>query len=233
MDSRTSALCGIAAGAVTLGTAELLAAVWSGPLASAGTSSPLLAVGSAFVDRTPPWLKDWAIGVFGTADKAALGVGMALVLTVVCAALGVLAARRRDLAQALLVAVAALGVAAVLSRPDSGLLDTVPTVVGGAVGAWLLGRLSDQNRAVQAGPQTPVAQPRPSAVHPVTVEPMPVGAPRRQVLRTQLRGIAQLPVLREAGVQDLVPPGRDPHPIRIKLERGREADRTAELWMQG
>lgn len=181
-DSRAAALTGIAAGSVTLGTAELLAAAWSGPLASAGTPSPLLAVGAAFVDRTPAWLKDAAIAIFGTADKVALGVGMALVLTVVCAALGLLAVRRRDLAQALFLAVGALGVVAVLSRPDSGLLDAVPTVVGGAAGTWLLGRLSDRSRAARVGPATPDAHPR-AAVHPAAVEPMPVGAPRREVLR--------------------------------------------------
>ncbi|QFG67881.1 molybdopterin-dependent oxidoreductase [Ornithinimicrobium pratense] len=191
-DLRGAGLTGIAAGAVTLGTAELLAAAWSGPLASAGTPSPLLAVGAAFVDRTPAWLKDWAIAIFGTADKIALGVGMALVLSVVCAAVGLLATRRKDLAQVLFLAVAALGVAAVLSRPDSGLLDAVPTVVGAAVGTWLLGRLSDQGRAAQAGPVPPLAHPRRAAAHPgahpgahpAAVEPMPVGAPRREVLRT-------------------------------------------------
>ncbi|WP_131103797.1 molybdopterin-dependent oxidoreductase [Ornithinimicrobium sufpigmenti] len=172
-DSRAAGLSGVAAGAITLGTAELLAAAWSGPLASAGTPSPLLAVGAAFVDRTPAWLKDWAIATFGTADKLALGIGMALVLTAACAALGLLAARRKTLAQVLFVAVAALGMAAVLSRPDSGLLDAVPTVVGAAVGTWLLGRLSEKDQTVRH----PLAAATPVA------EPMPVGAPRREVFR--------------------------------------------------
>lgn len=188
-DSRAAGLSGVAAGAITLGTAELLAAAWSGALASAGTSSPLLAVGAAFVDRTPAWLKDWAIATFGTGDKIALGVGMALVLTAVCAALGLLAARRTTPAQVLFVAVAVLGVAAVLSRPGSGLLDAVPTVVGAAVGTWLLGRLSAEGRTARTGSMPPAAAPRraaeehsPAAPTPAA-EPMPVGAPRREVFR--------------------------------------------------
>lgn len=182
-DPRAAGLTGVAAGAVTLGTAELLAAAWAGPLASAGTPSPLLAVGAAFVDRTPAWLKDWAVAIFGTADKVALGVGMALVLTAVCAALGLLAARRKELAQALFLAVAVLGVAAVLSRPDSGLLDAVPTVAGAAVGTWLLGWLSEKVSAAQAGSVPSAARPRDVGVHPAAVQPMPVGAPRREVIR--------------------------------------------------
>jgi hypothetical protein len=32
----------------------------------------LTAVGGAVIDAVPPGVKDWAISVFGTADKAAL-----------------------------------------------------------------------------------------------------------------------------------------------------------------
>lgn len=172
------ALTGVAAGAVTLGTAELLAAAWAGPLASAGTPSPLLAVGSAFVDRTPAWLKDWAIATFGTADKLALGVGIALVLTAVCAALGLLATRRTVLAQALFAVVGIVGVAAVLSRPNSGMVDAVPTVLGVMLGTWLLGRLAEGRLA------------------PASAEPPPItaGAPRRVLLRTA-GGLTALGVL--------------------------------------
>ncbi|GAA5168862.1 molybdopterin-dependent oxidoreductase [Ornithinimicrobium tianjinense] len=132
------ALCGVAAGAVTLGAAELLAALWTQWLGSVGTPSPLLAVGGAFVDRTPPWLKDWAVATFGTADKLALGVGMALALALVCALLGLLAARRRGPGLSLFVLVGMVGGAAVLSRPGAAPLDVVPTLVGVLAGTWVL-----------------------------------------------------------------------------------------------
>ena len=37
-------------------------------------ATPLIALGSTFIDFTPPWLKDFAIATFGTNDKAALFV---------------------------------------------------------------------------------------------------------------------------------------------------------------
>lgn len=209
-DRAAAALSGVAAGSVTLGTAELLAAAWAGPLASAGTPSPLLAVGGAFVDRTPAWLKDAAIALFGTADKVALGVGMAIVLTLVCVALGLLAARRQELAQVLFLAVGAVGVTAVLSRSDSGLLDAVPTVVGTAAGTWLLAWLSEQ----VAGSHRPAA------------EPMPVGTPRRQVLRSAggltalgLTGVAVGTVgqglVRGGGPASALPPPQPVSTVRV------------------
>ena len=38
--------------------------------------SSLDLVGSSFIDRTPPWLKEQAIQTFGTNNKIALEVGM-------------------------------------------------------------------------------------------------------------------------------------------------------------
>lgn len=146
-----AALVGIGAGATTLGLAELLAAVLSRVIGTSGTPSPLLAVGGDFVDRTPAWLKDWAVATFGTADKVALGVGMALVLLLACAAVGMLAVRSRPAALGLFGLLGLVGVAAVLSRPASGPLDAVPTVVGVLAGLWVLRELLD--RSARAGAQ--------------------------------------------------------------------------------
>ncbi|PZU43236.1 MAG: oxidoreductase [Arsenicicoccus sp.] len=193
-----AALAGIAAGAATLGVAELLAAVWARWLGSAGVSSPLLAVGGAFVDRTPPWLKDWAIETFGTADKLALGVGMALTLTVVCAVIGVLTWRRRTLGMVLFAIVGLVGLLAVLSRPASGVLDLVPTAVGVVVGGRVLGSLTAQvSGFVSALPQrSPHPAGRPST-----------GASRRRVLLTA-GGVTGLGVLGVVGGQLLSTAGR-------------------------
>jgi DMSO/TMAO reductase YedYZ molybdopterin-dependent catalytic subunit len=150
-------LAGITAGALTLGAAELLAGVMSRVLAPPGTPSPLLAVGGAFVDRTPAWLKDWAIEVFGTADKVALGVGIGVVLVALCALLGLVAARSLTTGRLLFAAVGMVGVAAVLSRPGSDPPDALPTVAGTLVGVWALGRFTGPGRR---GPGSgPVSRP--------------------------------------------------------------------------
>ncbi|WP_431310597.1 molybdopterin-dependent oxidoreductase [Mobilicoccus caccae] len=103
-----------------------------------GTPSPIDAVGGAFIDLTPPWLKDWAIGVFGVHDKTALYVSMTLVLVLLSIAVGVIASRvvrAGVIVFALLVVVA---VTAVWSRPHASLIDLVPIVLGGLIGLRLI-----------------------------------------------------------------------------------------------
>lgn len=147
-------LGGVVAGAAVLGVAELVAGLIQKFGHTGGTPSPVLAVGGAFVDRTPLWLKNFAVSTFGTNDKHALFVGMAIVLLALCCAVGLVlrvSARAAMIGLVVLVAVAA---ACVLSRPGSGGIDLVPTVVGGLAGlvtlslwrAWVLDRvvLADQ-----------------------------------------------------------------------------------------
>jgi len=145
------ALAGLASGAVTLGVAELLTLALGRAGVVAGTPSPLLAVGSAFVDMTPAWLKETAIAVFGTADKAALFVGMGVVLLALCAALGMLSVVRRPLGLLAFAAVGALGVAAVVTRPDAQAVDPVPTVAGTVVGLLTLSWLASKASAPAPG----------------------------------------------------------------------------------
>ncbi len=136
-----AALDGILAGGVSIGVATLLAGVvtWLG--LSLGTSSPIPAVGGAFVDQTPPWLKDFAVNTFGTNDKLALFCSMAVVLVAACAAIGLVARRRRTLGLVLLAIVGAVGILAVISRPSSSAVDVLPTIVGTLVGLNVLSRL--------------------------------------------------------------------------------------------
>jgi hypothetical protein len=61
-----AATLGVVAGVFTVGVATLLAALMAGTGLAGGTPSPVFAVGGAFVDRTPPWLKDFATTTFGT-----------------------------------------------------------------------------------------------------------------------------------------------------------------------
>ena len=136
-----SAFVGIVAGALTLGVATLLAALMTRTGLAAGTPSPVIAVGGAFVDRTPPWLKNFAVSTFGTNDKLALFVSMALVLTAVCAVIGVVGARRHTAGLVAFVVVGAIGALAVATRPHSGSFDILPTLIGTAAGLWGLSTL--------------------------------------------------------------------------------------------
>ncbi|MFP5335014.1 MAG: molybdopterin-dependent oxidoreductase [Actinomycetes bacterium] len=133
-----AALAGVAAGALTLAVAEVLAAVVS------PAAAPLLAVGSAFVDLTPPWLKDFAIATFGTNDKLALFVGMGLVVTGLAAVAGVVALVRRWWGVALVGLLGVVAAAAAGTRAGAGPLDVLPSLAGVAAGAFALVALVDR-----------------------------------------------------------------------------------------
>jgi DMSO/TMAO reductase YedYZ molybdopterin-dependent catalytic subunit len=140
----TAAAAGVAAAALTVAVAELLASLLVRTGRAGGTPSPVVAVGDAFVDRTPPWLKDAAVGAFGTHDKTALLVGIAVVMLLVSVAAGVLGAYRRPLGLMVVVLLGALAAAAVLSRPHAASVDVLPVLVGAVVGLVVLGALLDR-----------------------------------------------------------------------------------------
>ncbi|MEU0572370.1 molybdopterin-dependent oxidoreductase [Nonomuraea sp. NPDC005983] len=129
------ALVGLVAGGVALGVAELVAGL-VGP-----ETFPVVAVGDAFVDLTPAWLKEFAIENFGENDKTVLVGGVLAVLALVAAVIGVLARRRPGYGWVGLGLFGVVGVLAVLTRPGAGIVDALPTVVGVLAGGWTLGRL--------------------------------------------------------------------------------------------
>jgi DMSO/TMAO reductase YedYZ molybdopterin-dependent catalytic subunit len=140
------AAAGAAAAALLFGIAELVAAFF------APVSSPLVAVGAAFIDITPAWLKDFAIDTFGTADKPALFASMGIVAVLAAAALGVLARHRMALAATAVGALAVLIGVVVLSRPGAGWADLIPTLAGAVTGItalWWLVRCAHRTPAEQ------------------------------------------------------------------------------------
>ncbi|MEY3033630.1 MAG: hypothetical protein RLZ86_252, partial [Actinomycetota bacterium] len=70
------ALAGVVAGALALFVGHVVVQFDDGV-------SPLDLVSGSFVDRTPRWLKEWAIANFGTNDKLVLEIGAYSVLFVV------------------------------------------------------------------------------------------------------------------------------------------------------
>lgn len=125
---------GFAAGVVTVGCAEFLAGVFLRQGWSDGTPSPVLAVGGAFIDRTPPWLKTFAVDNFGTNDKHVLLGGIAVVLVLLSLLIGWLVRRYFTAALVLFVLLIAVAAAAVTSRPHAGAPDLVPLVIGAVAG---------------------------------------------------------------------------------------------------
>ncbi|MGI9822260.1 molybdopterin-dependent oxidoreductase [Agromyces sp. Marseille-Q5079] len=126
------AVAGVASVVVAAGVGELAAAV----LASA--SSPFAVVGSMMIDLAPPWAKDAAIALFGTDDKAALLVGIALVLLVIAAVAGVLEARRPPWGQVVIWAIGAVGVLAAVTRANASMLAFAPSALAAIAGVITL-----------------------------------------------------------------------------------------------
>src|SRR6478735_1930750 len=120
------AVAGVLAAAVAIGAAQLVAGL------TAPQGSPVIAVGQAAIDLTPPPVKDFAISAFGSADKTVLLGGILVVLAGYAALIGILAVRL----------LAFIGLAAALTRPDSTAEYVVPTLAGAAAGAFALTRLT-------------------------------------------------------------------------------------------
>ena len=146
------AVAGVLAGAVAIGAAQLAAGL------TVPQSSPVLAVGQAAIDLTPPPVKDFAISAFGANDKTVLLGGMLVVLALYAAVVGMLAVRRLAFGMWGLALFAFIGLAAALTRPNSTLEYIVPTLVGAAAGAFALARLA--RAAVRLSP--PPARARPA-----------------------------------------------------------------------
>ena len=133
-----AAVVGLLAAISTLAVAEVAA------LVLAPASSPLLAVGSLVIDLVPAWLKEFVIALFGTGDKVALLVTLAVVVAVLATVVGVLEYRRPPFGIAGLVAVGAIATVAVTTRAESTALWAVPTVLGMVVGVLVLRLATDR-----------------------------------------------------------------------------------------
>ncbi|MGC1284403.1 MAG: molybdopterin-binding oxidoreductase, partial [Streptosporangiaceae bacterium] len=123
----TGATSGLLAAAAALGVAQLVAGL-TGPL-----GSPVVAVGEVAINLTPVPVKDFVIGHVGSHDKQVLVAGILLMLAAFAAVVGMLALRRVGYGLAGLGVFGVLGVAAAITRPNSGAADLVPTLVGVAV----------------------------------------------------------------------------------------------------
>jgi DMSO/TMAO reductase YedYZ molybdopterin-dependent catalytic subunit len=142
-----AALAGVLAGAAAVGAAQFAAGL------GIPQSSPVVAVGQAAIDLAPPQVKEFAIATFGANDKAALLGGILVILALYAAVVGILAVRRFAFGLCGLAVFAAIGLAAVLTRPDATVGYVVPTVAGAAAGAVALFWLARAARGLGAPPE--------------------------------------------------------------------------------
>ena len=118
----------MAAAAVVLSVAELIGAFFT------ARATPVIALGSTFIDFTPSWMKDFAIATFGTNDKLALFVGMAVTILLLACVLGIVAYRKWALGVAGVLLMGAVIVASVVTRASVKPLDAIPTLIGTVAG---------------------------------------------------------------------------------------------------
>ena len=141
---RAGAIAGFLAAAVALGAANLTAA-FVRPQAS-----PIIAVGGAFIDRTPSWLKNFAVQKFGENDKTMLLLGMYVTIAILAMVIGMIAWRRVSVGVVALALFGAFGAFVALTRPESHPTDAIPSAVGGVVGiiaiVWLVHTGISQSR---------------------------------------------------------------------------------------
>src|SRR5260221_9453695 len=196
---------GMIAGLLAAGAAVGVGQLFAGIVAPDG--SPVVAVGEASIDHTPPAVKNFAISAFGSNDKTVLVAGILAVLAIFAAIVGALAVRRLWYGMVGLACFAALGLAAALTRPTASPSYAVPTLVGAAAAIVALallvravppasaaaspptGLASYADPSAVAGDADPpsVTGPRPPAA-PIPRQPVPgrppTGAPRRSFLAT-------------------------------------------------
>src|SRR3984893_5812474 len=128
-------IAGLLAALLAVGVGQLLAGI------VAPNGSPVVAVGEASIDHTPPAVKTFAISAFGSNDKTVLVAGILAVLAIFAAAVGAVAVRRLWYGMVGLACFAALGLAAALTRPTASPGYADPTLVGAAAAAVALALL--------------------------------------------------------------------------------------------
>jgi DMSO/TMAO reductase YedYZ molybdopterin-dependent catalytic subunit len=127
-----AALSGVVSVVVGLAGGELLASGVSPAV------SPVTAVGGVVIDVLPPWVKEQAIALFGTADKAVFVLSMGVVIAVLAALLGMLSLRHKWWGLAGIAAFGVAGALAVLSRAQSTTTALLPPLAAAGLAILLL-----------------------------------------------------------------------------------------------
>ena len=117
------------AAGVALAVTELLGGLIS------GAPSVIVEIGALVISLQPPGAKQIVVDLFGTADKLALNIAVAIGALVLAGALGIIGRRHRGWSSLGFAAIALLGLGASLRDP---LVDPVLALVAAVLGvlAW-------------------------------------------------------------------------------------------------
>lgn len=136
-------LAGAGAAALALGVSEFAAGLFS------GLPSLIQGLGNWVIDIVPKQIKDWAISLFGTNDKLALLIGIAITTILIGFVVGVLSRNRFGIAVAVFVG---FGVVAALTASRDPAVSLGIAIIPGGLAAitglatlqWLYGLSADQ-----------------------------------------------------------------------------------------
>ncbi|MGH8910455.1 MAG: molybdopterin-dependent oxidoreductase [Egibacteraceae bacterium] len=144
-------IAGVLAAAAAVAAGELVAGV------VAGARSLVISVGDQVIDLVPSAVKDFAVAVFGTADKIALLVGIAILLTIFAAAVGIAAAGRFALGAGGVALFGLIGLAAGLGQTYGAAagVAALPALAATAAGVAALRLLVAPPRRSQTGAGRP------------------------------------------------------------------------------
>jgi DMSO/TMAO reductase YedYZ molybdopterin-dependent catalytic subunit len=133
-----AAAVGALAAGVALAATELLAGL------VAGAPSVIVEIGALVISLQPAGAKQIVVDLFGTADKLALNIAVAIGALVLAGAVGIIASRQRGWGNLGFAAIAILGLGASLRDPlVDPILALVAAVIGLAIATQVLGRLLD------------------------------------------------------------------------------------------
>lgn len=128
-DTKRRGYAGLAGVLVALGLTELFAGMF------AAVPSATSAIGSVIIDLSPPWLKNFAISVFGTADKLALAIGTFVVASIIGYFLGKRSTKSPIPIVVGFLGFGILGMAAQVNQPNAELVPIIAsTTVAMALG---------------------------------------------------------------------------------------------------
>ncbi len=144
------AVTGFLAAAVAIGVSTL-AAGFVRPQAS-----PMAALGSVFIDRTPATLRNVALQHFGTHGRTVLLLGMYTAIAVLAVGIGLLARRAAAAGVAGLAAFSMVAAFVTITRPGGRVSDVAPAIIGGIAGIaallWLTQASAPSQRPQRVAP---------------------------------------------------------------------------------
>ena len=144
------AVTGVLAAAVAIGVSTLVAGFVR------PEASPMAALSSMFIDRTPAALKNAMVQHFGTNGRTVLLLGMYAAIAVLAVGIGVLARRAAAPGVAALAAFSLFAAFVTITRPGGRVSDVAPAIIGGIAGIaallWLMHASAPTQRPQRAAP---------------------------------------------------------------------------------